>query len=123
MTDPGFAVPVTFLLGLVLVLIAFFTVRYLTRRQVHDTIRQAIDKGQELTPELLEQLGETPKSPDRDLRRGCIAVGIALAGGVFAVAVGEDEAMGPILGISAFPLLIGLAYLALWKFAPTPPRN
>ena len=111
-------VPLGSFLMVVLILVAFLTARYLTRKQVHGTIRQVIDKGQELTPEILERLGETPKSPESDLRRGLIAVGIALAFVVFSIALGEDDAQGPLLGIAAFPLFVGLAYLGLWKFMP-----
>ncbi|MEE8307630.1 MAG: DUF6249 domain-containing protein [Gammaproteobacteria bacterium] len=118
MTGVEIVVPVALFLAIVLILVAFFTARYLTRKQVHGTIRQAIDKGQELTPEILERLGETPKSPESDLRRGLIAVGIALAFGMFSFALGEDDARGPLLGIAAFPLFIGLADLGLWKFMP-----
>ena len=94
MADVEIVVPVALFLAIVLILVAFFIARYLTRKQVHGTIRQAIDKGQELTPEILERLGETPKSPESDLRRGLMAVGIALAFGMFSFAIGEDRARG-----------------------------
>ncbi len=115
---PEVAVPLAFFAALVAILSVFLAARYFIRKQVHETIRQAIDKGQELTPEILERLGETPKSPESDLRRGIFAVGVALAFVVFGFAIPEQEALRPMLGIGAFPLLIGLAYLALWKFSP-----
>ncbi len=115
---PETAVPLGFCLAIVVIVAAVLATRYFTRKQVHGTIRQAIDKGQELTPEILERLGETPKSPESDLRRGVFAVGVALAFGVFGFAIPEPDALRPMLGIAAFPLLVGLAYLALWKFLP-----
>ena len=39
------AVPLGFFLTLFGILATFLTVRYLTRKQIHGTIRQAIDKG------------------------------------------------------------------------------
>lgn len=123
MGGPEVVVPVALFVSLAVVIVSFFVGRYLTRKQVHSTIRQAIEKGQELTPEILERLGEAPKSPERDLRRGSIAVAIAIALAIFGFAVGEEDAVGPFLGMAAFPLLIGLVYLGLWKFAPRPPQG
>ena len=75
-----------------------------------------MDRGQELTPDLLERLGGISVTPETDLRRGVIGITLALAVGTFGLVVGEQDAVGPLLGIAAFPLFLGLAYLALWRF-------
>jgi hypothetical protein len=48
----------------------FFSLRFRARREMQDTIRIALDKGHELSPELIDRLGH-PKAPkDRDFRLG-----------------------------------------------------
>jgi len=111
-------IPIAAFAGLTVVLCLFFWFRYRTRSDLQGTIRTAIDKGQELTPEIIDRLG-SPKAPrDRDLRLSLLW--IALAGGmaVFAFQVPDPSghAMQALLGIAAFPFFIGLAYLLMWRF-------
>ena len=85
------------------------------------TIRAAIDKGQQLNPELIESLFQ-PKKPskDRDLRYSliwfAIAIGISFFGGMIDAAEAEEEVFLIMTGIGALPFMIGLAYLIMWKF-------
>lgn len=44
-------------------------------------MRAAIEQGQQLSPEFLERLGETPRGSDADLRRGAVALGGLVAVG------------------------------------------
>ncbi len=83
-------------------------------------MRQAIDKGHELTHDLLERLGEPSKPGSSDLRRGIIGLTIGAGIAVFGVVLGEEDAVRPLLAISAFPFLVGIAYLGLWKFSDRP---
>lgn len=84
---------------------------------MQETIRLALDKGDMLSPELIDRLGH-PKAPkDRDFRLGIIWLAVAIGIALFGFAVPEEEAMQPLLGIAAFPLVIGIAYLILNKFA------
>jgi Domain of unknown function (DUF6249) len=114
----GFLVPVVFLLSIA----GFFSLRlryrHLYRLAAQETIRGAIERGQPLTPELVAQLTGLDPS-NGDLRRGVISIAIAIAIGAFAFAVGEDDALGPLTGIAAFPFLIGIAYLGLHRFSGT----
>jgi hypothetical protein len=109
----GFAAVVgpAILLGL------FFWLRFRARRDMQDTIRIALDKGHELSPELIDRLGH-PKAPkDRDFRLAVIWIAVAISIALFGFAIPEEEATQPLLGIAAFPLLIGIAYMVLNKFA------
>ena len=112
-------VPSVMFIALAVVLGLFLYYRHKNRAQVQATVRQAIEQGQQLTPELLERLGEQPRSEHADLRRGAIAIAIALAFAGLALGVSQEdaEALGPMLGIAAFPFLIGLAYIGLWRFS------
>ena len=95
----------------------FFWLRFRSRREMQETIRAALDKGQELSPELIDRLGEPKKPKDRDFRLGIIWVAVAAAFAIFAFAVPEEDAFRPLLGIASFPFVIGVAYLILNKFA------
>jgi hypothetical protein len=77
-------IPITMFLVIGLIISSFFWFRYRARGDMQQTIRTAIDKGQELTPELIDRLGSPQAPKDRDLRNGLIwlalAAGLALCG-------------------------------------------
>lgn len=87
------------------------------RRTVFDAIKLITERGEPVAPELMEALVQDKSSPYADLRRGVVFLAIAVATGVFAVVLGEGDAIRPLLGIAAFPGLIGLAYIGLHVFA------
>ena len=101
-------------IGGIIVLITYF--RFRRRREVQETIRIAIEKGQELPTEFLETISSPKSRPkkDQDLRRGVVLTAVGLGIGAFGFLVGEDDAVGPLMGIGSIPLLIGLALTALW---------
>lgn len=96
----------------------FFWLRFKAKRDMQDTIRTALDKGQELTPELIDRLGHPKEPKDKDMRLAVIWLAIAsalvLAG--FAVPAHNGEAFRAMLTGAAFPFTIGVAYLILHKF-------
>jgi hypothetical protein len=99
--------------------IAWFHFRHKTRADAQMTIRAALERGQELSPALVEKLAH-PTAQDlsrrsMDLRRGVLLIAVAIAITIFGVlAPGGAQRM---LAISALPFMIGLAYLGLWKFS------
>ena len=75
--------------GLTVILSFFFWFRYRARSEMQQTIRAAIDKGQELTPELVESLGKPAKpSKDKDLRYALIWIAVAIGFGAMGGAIG-----------------------------------
>lgn len=98
------------------------------KREMQTTIRHAIDKGQDLPPDLIDAMTKdvASKLPSRtrDIRRGVIwlAVGIGIA------AFGTVSDMGSnhwnegvdsgLLGIACIPAVIGLAFIVLSFFNP-----
>ena len=110
-------VPLSMFIGLAVVLSLWVWFRYKAKRDMQMTIRTAIEKGQGLSPELIENLVNPPVSPQRDLRRGVISVLAAVGIALFAMFMGEEDAVGPLLGISMFPLSIGVGYLIMHRFA------
>jgi len=99
------------------------------RQKMAETVRVAIEKGQPLPNELIDALSTNvrspglPASPQRDLRTGIIwmGVGVGLAGMGFAISFEEPDALFPFLGIAAFPIFIGLAFIALGLLNKTKP--
>lgn len=112
-------VPITMFVGLTVVLCVLFWFRYRARSEMQQTFRMALDKGQELTPEVIDRLGHPKPSKDKDFRLGVIwlslAVGLVLIG--FAVPDHSGDALRGLLAGAAFPFAIGIAYMILHRFS------
>lgn len=89
------------------------------RHTAHETIRHAIDKGQEVSPELVEKMSYLNDPVKSDLRRGILFIAFGAAFIVLATMISHEEPEGfrPMLGIASFPIILGLAYLGLWRFS------
>jgi len=106
----------------IMIALIFFIVLYFrqrTRADMQQTIRLALERGTELTPELINKLGAPAEpSKNRDLRLGLIwmslAVGLALCG--LAVPDPSGYALKGCLAGAAFPFAIGVAYLIMWRY-------
>ena len=99
------------------------------KREMQTTVRHAIDKGQDLPPELIDAMTRdvASKLPSRtrDLRRGVIwlAVGIGFAAFSYLSNLGWSdhdiqEATAAMMGQAAIPATIGLAFIVLSFFNP-----
>ena len=110
-------IPIVMFIGMTIVLCSVAWLRYKTKEGMQQTFRAALEKGQELTPEIIDRLGH-PKAPkDKDLRLGIIWIAIALALAAFGFGIPDEEDVARIfMGIASFPFLIGVAYLILHKF-------
>lgn len=109
-----FLVPITFFVMVAIVAGLMIYFRFKSRREIQQTLRGVIDKGQELTPELLEKIGEPKRPAKADLRRGIIAMSLGVGFAAFGIILDEQDAVRPMVAIAAFPFLVGLAYLGLW---------
>ena len=117
----GLWVPIAMFAAMTIIFSFFFWFRARARSEMQQTIRSAIDKGQELTPDLVESLGKPQRSSkDKDLRFSLIWFAIAFGISLFGAAIGAAEDEEPIFlimsGIAALPFMVGLAYLIMWKF-------
>lgn len=101
------------------------------KREIQETVRHAIDKGQALPPELIDAMTRdvASKLPSRtrDLRRGVIWVAVGIGIAAFGVLNdmgwnGDNDWGGNVgdglLGIAAIPFTIGLAFIVLSFFNP-----
>lgn len=109
-------VPMVMFAAIAVILCTYYYFRHRTKQAVQETVRTAIKQGQQLTPEILERLGQSPQPENADLRRGVISISIGLGIAAFGVLVGEQDAIRPMLAIGSLPFLVGLAYLGLWRF-------
>ena len=109
-------IPIASFIAITIVFVAWFYFRHREKSDTQKTFRLALEKGSELSPEFIKQLGTPEPGKDRDLRRGLIWLAIGISFAIFGFAVDEPDAIGPLLGISAFPGLVGLAYLIMWRY-------
>jgi len=114
--DEGILIPIVMFISIAVVFSLWFYFRHKARVATQQTFRLALEKGSELTPEFVKQLSEPEPSKDRDLRRGLIWVALGLATAILGVAINEPDAIGPLLGSAAFPALVGVAYLIMWRY-------
>ena len=109
-------IPIVMFISIAVAFCVLFWFRFKTKEGMQQTFRAAMDKGQELTPEIIDRLGHPKPAKDKDLRLGIIWIAVAV--GVTAFGFGipdEDEVARIFMGIAAFPLVIGVAYLILNK--------
>lgn len=88
------------------------------RRQLADTMRAAIERGEHISPEVIEALKngiESPRTRTKDIRTAIIWLAIAGAFVIWGVLAGLND--GDMregfsqFGFAALPGLVGLAYL------------
>ena len=130
--DFGFLIPMAPFLMVAAIVIVPAWLRTRERREMQQTVRTAIEKGQPLPPELIEALTKEVKLPkvssaQRDIRIGVIllSVGAGLAMLGFALRSIADEAYFSLLGSAAIPAAIGVAFVILSFFNPNkhPPQD
>ncbi len=115
---PGELIPIVMFIGLTVVISLFFWFRHRGRGEMQATIRAAIEKGQELSPEIIDRLGNPATPKHKDLRLALIWLAIAAGMALCGVAVSHFavEALYGLLAGAAFPVCIGVAYLIMWRF-------
>lgn len=88
------------------------------RREVQRILQTAVEQDKPVPAEVLETLRELLRRPPTvrtDLRLGAvgIAAGLAVAALGFALSYRDADVLFPLLGVAAFPLFIGIAFLVL----------
>lgn len=105
---------------LLMVLVAGIIFTYMNnshkiKLKTHEILEKSIDKGYEMTPEILKGLNQTKSPRMLDLRRGIIILGIALATFIFGWIVPNGEASTVFKAMSLFPGFIGAGFILVWK--------
>jgi hypothetical protein len=111
-------IPIVMFISVAVVFVFWFYFRNKSRMEMQYTIRLALEKGTELTPELIRQIGEPEPPRDKDLRRGLVWLAIAFGLAIMSFAIGsqEPEAFSGIIAGAALPFTIGCAYLIMHRF-------
>jgi hypothetical protein len=109
-------IPIVLFICLAVVFGLFLMFRYRARADMQMTVRSALDKGQELTPELVERLGQPKPAPHADLRRALIWIAVGVGFALFGYILDQDDAVRPLIAVGTFPTVIGIAYLILSIF-------
>ena len=113
--EEGILVPITMFVSFAVVMIVWLYLKHRSRVEMQHTFRMALEKGSELTPELIRQLGEPESDQNRDLRRGLIWLALSLGLVLIGVAVPEPEAFRGLLAGAALPFCIGAAYMVMYR--------
>ena len=112
-------IPIAMFAATVLVIFFILYFRHRARDEMQRTIRLALERGNELTPEIIDRLGAPQPSKNKDLRLSLIwlslAVGLALVG--LVVPDPSGYALQGCLAGAAFPFAIGIAYMIMWRYA------
>lgn len=109
-------IPIVAIVAPAVVVALIIWARYRLRQDLQHTIRLALEKGHELSPEVIDRLGHPRPTKNKDLRLGVIWMAIAAAVALFGQTVPDDEANTVLLGIASFPFFIGLAYMIIYRF-------
>ena len=109
-------IPIVMFVSLAVVMVALFWFRWRARDGMQQTIRMALDKGHELTPEIIDRLGHPKAGKYKDLRLGIIWLAIAFGLALTAFAVGSfaAEALHGTLASAGLPFAIGMGYLVIY---------
>lgn len=112
--------PEIFIPLLLMILVAGIIFTYMNnshkiKLKTHDILEKSIDKGYELTPEMLKSLNQSKSPRMLDMRRGIIILGIALATFLFGWIIPDNEATTVFQALSLFPAFIGAGFLLVWK--------
>ena len=116
MSIVGTIVPVVTMICFAAIPIFYFYFRHRNRQELQKTLRAAIEQGKDLTPELLEQLGEPTRGKDADLRRGALAIAFGVGIVTFGYLHNDPEVFLKLRAGGALFTIIGLAFIGLWLF-------
>jgi hypothetical protein len=110
-------IPIVMFISVAVVFCVLFWFRYKQRNDMQQTFRAALEKGQELTPEVIDRLGHPKPAKDKDLRLGIIWLAITAGLVLIGFAIPEPEAFRGMLAGAAFPFCIGVAYMLMHKIS------
>ena len=109
-------IPIVMFISMAVVIIVWLYLKHRSRVETQQTFRLALDKGNELSPEFIKQLGEPEPDKDRDMRRGLIWLSLSAGLVLIGFAVPEPEALRGLLAGAALPFCIGCAYMIMYLY-------
>jgi len=109
-------VPVVMFLSAPVIIWVLVYFRFKAKAEFQQTVRLALEKGNELSPELMAHIGEPQPNEHRDLRRGLIWLALSVGTVALAFGVDDEDALNVLLAVATFPFSIGIAFLIMWRF-------
>ena len=103
-------VPLTLIVSMAGVMTVALYLRARTRHRALEIIREALEHGAPLDRATVEAIASGYRPEGADLRRGALLLAFAAATWLFSLAL-DDRAATAIRGLSAFPSLLGAAYV------------
>jgi hypothetical protein len=111
----GEMVPIVLFIMLGVVIIAYYYWNHRNRVSIMDTVQKAIERGENLTPELLDRLGAVVNPRMRDLRRGVVFLALGIATFLCSLFFDIEQVVNGLRAAAVFPLMLGLGFLLVWK--------
>lgn len=114
--DEGLVIPVVLFISTAVVMCVWLYLKHRGDVETQHTFRMALEKGSELSPEFIRQLGRPEPSKDRDLRRALIWLALAVGLVLIGFSIPEPDALRGLLASAALPFAIGCAYLIMYLY-------
>ncbi len=111
----GVWVPIVMFIVIGFGVLGYFYWNHKNRASIMETVQKSIDQGNELTPDLLKQLGASVDPRSKDLRRGIIFLFLGVAGLLCSLFFAEVDVVNGIRAGSVFPIMLGFGFLLVWK--------
>ncbi|WP_223788010.1 DUF6249 domain-containing protein [Marinicella meishanensis] len=89
--------------------------RHKLKIKTHELLEKSLDKGIDVTPEMIEKLHQDRSPRYKDFRRGIIMAAIGAAVFCFSLIIPEDDTAKVFRGLSLFPFFVGAGFLLVWK--------
>ena len=127
--DGDILVPMIFFIAVSTIIWIIQNFRHRKTQEIQITLRAMIEKGHQLSPELLKSLGNNvTSSRAKDLRRGVILVSIGISISLISlfIFIAESAITDGILfliNISTVFIVLGLTYIGFWKFMSSSDRD
>ncbi len=109
--------PNLFVVSVFITLLASRLFSYLKNKQATSVVMKLLEIDPDIDTETIKSIMQPSSHPLGDLRRGILLIGIGLACVIFALSMMDPEYKASLLGLSAFPVLVGLIYL-MFHFLP-----
>lgn len=109
-------VPIILFLSIAAAAIGYLYFNSKNKQARQATLQAAIQRGDELTPELISAISADRSAPVTDYRRGVLLIALGIGFALLGRFVDPGES--GFLGIAAIPVMLGLGYLFVWRFGP-----
>ena len=103
--------PNLFVVSIVITLLASRLFSYLKNKQATSVVIKLLETNPDIEVETIKSIIQPPSHPLGDLRRGILLIVTGLACVIFALNMMDPEYKKALLGLSAFPGLVGLIYV------------